>query len=119
MVIYEGRIESVKIEKKNVFPYIEDTRKCSITLQARIKDTWYPSTAYYIFGPDMSEMDACNIAENRAKIEIMQKIIPETLKGEKNLECDLTNVKYSCKLVYINAYMHNIGEQKIKMEVCE
>ena len=45
--------------------------------------------------PDMSQMDACGLAENRAKVKVMREIIPETLKSEKNLKCTLTNIRQS------------------------
>ena len=69
----------------------------------------------YMFGPDMSQMDACNHAEDRAKKGIMREIIPETLKSEKSLNCLLTNVKKSCKVIYMNT---NIGKIKF-MESCD
>jgi hypothetical protein len=90
-----------------------------MNIEARIKGKWYPSTANYIFGPDMSEADACSLAENRAKTKVMRTIIPETLKSEKNLKCDLTSPKKSCKVVYINALVGEFGQQKIRMISCD
>ena len=118
-IIYEGHIESVKLVKKEVLPYVEDTRKCTMSIEARIKGEWYPSNASYVFGPDMSQMDACGLAENRAKVKVMREIIPETLKSEKNLKCTLTNVKNSCKVVYMNVVMTDFGLQRVRMESCE
>jgi hypothetical protein len=118
-VVYEGSIESVRVIKKDVKNYVEDTRKCTMNIEARIKGKWYPSTANYIFGPDMSEADACSLAENRAKTKVMRTIIPETLKSEKNLKCDLTSPKKSCKVVYINALVGEFGQQKIRMISCD
>ena len=45
----------------------------------------------------------------------MNKVIPETLKSEKNLKCALTNIRKSCKVVYMNT---SIGKVKF-MESCE
>ena len=118
-VIYEGSIESVRVVKKDVKNYVEDTRKCTMNIEARIKGKWYSSTGNYIFGPDMSEIDACSLAENRAKTKVMRTIIPETLKSEKNLKCDLTSPKKSCKVVYINALVGEFGQQKIRMISCD
>ena len=72
-----------------------------------------------MFGPDMSQKDACEHAENRAKIKVMRTVIPETLKSEKNLKCDLTSPKKSCKVVYINALVGEFGQQRIRMLSCE
>ena len=117
-VIYEGKLESVRLIKKDISTHVEDTRKCTMSIEARVKGRWYPSKASYIFGPDMSQMDACGLAENRAKIKVMREVIPETLKGEKNLKCTLTNVKNSCRIVYMNVVMTDFGKQRIRMESC-
>ena len=116
---FVGHIESTKIESKKVFPYVDDTRKCRIKLQSRIDGQWYPASADYIFGPDMSESDACRQAETRAKRKIMNEILPETMDSQRNLSCDLTSAKKSCKIVYMNVLMPVIGEQKVRMESCE
>ena len=118
-VIYEGKLESVRLIKKDISTHVEDTRKCTMSIEARVKGKWYPSKASYIFGPDMSQMDACGLAENRAKIKVMREVIPETLKGEKNLKCTLTNVKNSCRIVYMNVVMTDFGKQRIRMESCD
>jgi hypothetical protein len=118
-LIYEGSIESVRVVKKDVQKYVEDTRKCTMRLESRVNGKWYPSTGEYIFGPDMSEVDACERAENRAKIKVMRTIIPETLKSEKNLKCDLTSPKKSCKVVYINALVGEFGQQQVRILSCD
>ena len=117
-IIYEGSIESIRVIKKDVKKYVEDTRKCSMNIEALIKSKWYPSTGSYIFGPDMSEIDACSLAENRAKTKVMRAIIPETLKSEKNLKCDLTSPKKSCRVVLIDAEVSGFGKQKVRILSC-
>jgi|TARA_B100001964_G_scaffold9334_1_gene9909 hypothetical protein len=116
-VIYEGKIESVRLIKKDIQSNakIKDVLKCVISIEARIKGKWYPSRGEYLFGPDMSQKDACDLAENRAKVKVMREIIPETLKSEKNLKCNLTKVRQGCKVVYMNT---SIGKVKF-MESCE
>ena len=118
-VVYEGNIESVRVIKKDVKEYVEDTRKCSMNIEALIKSKWYPSTGSYIFGPDMSEIDACSLAENRAKTKVMRAIIPETLKSEKNLKCDLTSPKKSCRVVLIDAEVSGFGKHKVRILSCD
>ena len=90
-IIYEGHIESVRLVSKSVetIPKIKDIRKCMVSIEARVDDKWYPSKGEYMFGPDMSQMDACTHAEDRAKKQVMREKIPETLKSEKNLNCSL------------------------------
>jgi hypothetical protein len=78
-----------------------------------------PSNTKLCLSSDMSQMDACELAENRAKIKVMREVIPETLKGEKNLKCNLTKVKNSCRIVYMNVVMTDFGKQRIRMESCD
>lgn len=121
-IIFQGSIESVRIVKQTVFPYIEDTRKCRIKIDARIKRKWYPSSGEYVFGPDMSETEACSKAENRAKLSIMREVIPETLKSKRELNCskkDLTKSKSSCTIAYMDVLIRGQGKQKLKMEMCK
>ena len=118
-VVYEGKLESVRLIKKDISTHLEDTRKCTMSIEARVKGKWYPSKASYIFGPDMSQMDACGLAENRAKVKVMREVIPETLTGEKNLKCSLTNVKNSCRIVYMNVVMTDFGKQRVRMVSCD
>ena len=118
-VIYEGKLESVRLIKKDISQYVEDTRKCSMSIEARVKGKWYPSKGSYIFGPDMSQMDACGLAENRAKVKVMREIIPETLKSEKNLKCTLTNIRQSCKFIYMDVVMADFGQQRVRMKSCD
>ena len=96
-------------------PKVKDIRNCKVSIEARVDGEWYPSKGEYMFGPDMSQMDACNYAEDRAKKGIMREIIPETLKSEKSLNCHLTNIKKSCKVIYMNT---SIGKVKF-MESCK
>ena len=116
-IIYEGKIESVKLVSKSVekVPKVKDIRKCMVSIEARVDGAWHPSKGEYMFGPDMSQVNACTHAEDRAKKKVMREIIPETMTSEKNLNCALTNPKKSCKVIYMNT---NIGKIKF-MENCE
>ena len=90
-----------------------------MSIEARVKGKWYPSKGSYIFGPDISQMDACGLPENRAKVKVMREIIPETLKGEKNLKCTLTNIRQSCKFIYMDVVMADFGQQRVRMKSCD
>ena len=116
-IIYQGKIESVKLVSKSVdkIPKVKNIQNCKVSIEARVDGKWYPSKGEYMFGPDMSQMDACAHAEDRAKKGIMRKIIPETLKSEKSLNCDLTKSMKQCKVIYMNT---SIGKVKF-MESCE
>ena len=120
-VIYEGKIESVRLINKKIQsnPKVKDVLKCVVSIEARVKGKWHPSKGEYMFGPDMSQKDACDLAENRAKVKVMREIIPETLKSEKNLKCNLTKVKNSCRIVYMNVVMTDFGKQRVRMVSCD
>ena len=94
-IIYEGKIESVRLVSKSVekVPKVKDIRKCMVSIEARVDGAWHPSKGEYMFGPDMSQMDACTHAEDRAKKGIMREIIPETLKSEKKVKLSLDKCK--------------------------
>ena len=116
-IVYQGNIESIRVVSKDIQsnPSIKDIRKCVMSIEARVDGKWYPSKGEYMFGPDMSQVDACTHAEDRAKKKVMREIIPETMTSEKNLKCDLTSSKKSCKVIYMNT---SIGKVKF-MESCE
>ena len=116
-ITYKGSIESVRLISKDIQanPKIKDIRKCVVDIEARVDGKWHPSKGEYMFGPDMSQVDACTHAESRAKKKVMREIIPETMTSEKNLKCDLTSSKKSCKVVYMNT---SIGKVKF-METCD
>ena len=120
-VVYKGQLESVRLIKKTIQanPQIKDVLKCVMSIEARVKGKWYPSKGSYIFGPDMSQMDACGLAENRAKVKVMREVIPETLTGEKNLKCTLTNIRQSCKFIYMDVVMADFGQQRVRMKSCD
>ena len=118
-VQFEGNIESVSLIDKKVYPYVEDTRICTMHIESRIKGEWYPSKAKYIFGSEMSEDTACSLAENRAKVKVMREKLPEKLTSKRNLSCDLTTVRNSCKVIYMNVEMPVLGTQRVKLKTCE
>ena len=67
----------------------------------------------------MSEKDACNHAEHRAKIKVMNERIPILLRSEKNVKCTLTKPKKSCRVIYMNATVADFGKQKVRLISCD
>jgi len=45
--------------------------------------------------------------------------MPETVKSEKNLNCNLTKPKSSCKVIYMNAVIGEFGQQRVRMNSCD
>ena len=60
---YIYTIQNTKDFKKEVFPYVDDTRKCVITMWVTIEDKTYPAQGSYVFWLDMTENQACEFAE--------------------------------------------------------
>ena len=88
-------------------------------IESRIEGEWYSSRAKYIFGSNVSEDEACSHAESRAKSIVIKEHIPETIRSKRNLSCDLTEVRKSCKIIYMNVEMPVLGTQRVKLKTCE
>ncbi len=84
---YLFTIQNTKEFKKEVFPYVEDTRKCVISMWVTIKDKTYPAQGDYVFGPDMSETQACEFAEKKAKEQVIREVSPVKLSSNTDLSC--------------------------------
>ena len=84
---YIYTIQNTKNFKKEVFPYVDDTRKCVISMWVTIKDKTYPAQGSYVFGPDMSEMQACEFAEKKAKEQVIREVSPVKLSSNTDLSC--------------------------------
>ena len=84
---YIYTIQNTKDFKKEVFPYVDDTRKCVISMWVTIKDKTYPAQGSYVFGPDMSEMQACEFAEKKAKEQVIREVSPVKLSSNTDLSC--------------------------------
>lgn len=119
-IVYQGNLESVRLIDKKITKHVEDTNKCTVKIEGRVDGKWYPAEDSYVYGPDVSQQHACDFAENRAKKSILRQFVPETIKSEKNLKCDLTSHKKSCKVIFINASIAGVeSQQRIRMLSCE
>ena len=80
-------IEKTENIERNVFPYVEDTRKCVMTMNVTINGQTYPAEGSYVFGPDMTENDACDSAVVNAKKSIISEVSPEVLSAKTEMNC--------------------------------
>ena len=78
--------KTFNIDKK-VFPYVEDTRKCIMSMDVTIDGTTYPTEGAYVFGPDMTENDACEQATVKAKKKVIGEVSPEVLTAKTEMNC--------------------------------
>jgi len=81
------QIEKTENIKRDVFPYVENTRKCVMSMDVIINGQTYPTEGDYIFGPDMTENDACDNATVNAKKSIISEVSPEVLTAKTNMNC--------------------------------
>lgn len=85
---FTKQIDKSDIIDRQVFPYVDDTRKCIMTLNVVIDGISYPSKGEFVFGPDMSENKACENATVRAKTSIIQQVSPEILSAATDMKCE-------------------------------
>jgi hypothetical protein len=83
------QIEKTSNIDKKVFPYVEDTRKCMMTMDVTINGQTYPAEGSYVFGPDMSENDACDNATVNAKKSVISEVSPEILSATTEMNCSI------------------------------
>ena len=81
------QIEKTSNIDKKVFPYVDDTRKCVMTMDITIEGTTYPTEGNYVFGPDMTENDACEQATIKAKKKVIGEVSPEVLTARTEMNC--------------------------------
>lgn len=81
------QIEKTTDIERNVFPYVEDTRKCVMTMNVTIDGQTYPAEGTYVFGPDMTENNACENATVNAKKSIISQVSPEVLSATTEMNC--------------------------------
>ena len=81
------QIEKTSNIDKKVFPYVEDTRKCVMTMDVTIDGQTYPAEGSYVFGPDMTENNACDSATVNAKKSVISKVSPEILSAKTEMNC--------------------------------
>ena len=86
------QIEKTSNIDKKVFPYVEDTRKCVMTMDVTIDGQTYPAEGSYVFGPDMSENDACENATVNAKKSIISEVSPEILSAKTEMNCSTKDI---------------------------
>jgi len=96
---FEGVISKSQNYDKKTYPHIEDTRKCVVNLDVEIENKWHPTSGSYIFGPDVSENEACKNAEMVAKENILRTTVPEKLNKKMEQNCKVSVGEVSSKPV--------------------
>jgi hypothetical protein len=83
----EGKIEGVRNLTSRSQPHTGKYRICVAEMDVKVKGTWQSTKATYLFGPDMTENDACERATAVAKLEVLKTKVPEKLASSQLMEC--------------------------------
>jgi len=105
---WKHEIQNTSNIQRNVSPYVENTRKCEMTMDVTIKGKTYPASGNYIFGPDMTENDACDQATIKAKKEIITIVSPEILTAKTQMNCSQKSKKLALQTTQV-ATIQNSG----------
>ena len=62
-----------------------------MSMDITIDGTTYPTEGSYIFGPDMTENDACEQAIIKAKKQVISEVSPEVLTAKTEMNCTTKN----------------------------
>ena len=84
---YQKEIQSIKNFNKEVKDHTNNTRQCNVNMSIKVDGKWYDAEGSYIYGPNLSENEGCNKADERAKEDVLRLVAPEIVTGQKYLNC--------------------------------
>ena len=90
---YDGEITNVTSYVERVENHVADTRICKVQFNAKVKHTTYFTQASYVFGPDMSQNDACNQAAIKAKQDVLRSAASEVISARVNTQCRTNTIE--------------------------
>ena len=107
----------IKDYTQKVEDHTNNTRRCTVNMSINIDGKWYDAEGSYIFGPSLSQNEACKKADDRAKEDVLRLAAPEVVTGQKYLNChsgyrtvDLVPEKEDnkiCSKVFFDALIDN------------
>jgi hypothetical protein len=71
----------------------------------------------YLFGPETSDNDACELARNKAKSLALSQVVGEKVSSEEQLICNLNNSDYYCEANNITWSMIDGDIRSIRNEI--
>jgi len=83
-----GTIEQTRNYEYETAKYTDDKHICAVKIDAKIGGKWIKTHDFYVFGPEMSQNEACNKAKDKAKVKALEKYVPQQITS---------NVKQHCK----------------------
>jgi len=88
-----GRIEKIHVDNKQIVRVNNEIGKCVVNIQGYDGVRWYPGKAEYWFTPDLSANQACDKAQERAKVQIIQSVFPHQVDATTSLTCKMKDGK--------------------------
>jgi len=82
-----GTIDGIRNYNSEVADYAEDKRVCAVKFDAKVGKKWYETKNFYVFGPDMSQTEACNKAKDKAKIAVLEQHAPQLVTSNVEHVC--------------------------------
>jgi hypothetical protein len=83
-----GNIDAIRNYEHKVADYAEEKRICAVSFDAKIGENWVKTKNFYVFGPNMSQNEACNKAKDKAKVSALQENAPQVINNEVEHICD-------------------------------
>jgi len=83
-----GKIDAIRDFEYKVADYAEEKRICAVSFDAKIDKNWVKTKNFYVFGPEMSQNEACDKAKDKAKVSALQDNTPQVINNEIEHICD-------------------------------
>ena len=96
-----GTITATRNYKSATADYSENHRVCVVKFDANIDGKWQKAHANYIFGPNLSQNDACEKAKEKAKVKVLEKHAPVVINSNTQNKC-VETLRSKPKVVYVD-----------------
>ena len=83
-----GTIDAIWEYDYKVADYAEEKRICAVSFDAKIGKNWVKTSNFYVFGPEMSQNEACNKAKDKAKVSALEDNSPQVVNNKVEHICD-------------------------------
>ena len=83
-----GTIEQTRNYEYETAQYTEEKRVCAVKLDVKIGKKWVKTRDFYVFGPDMSQTEACNKAKDKAKLQALELHAPQIVTSNVEHYCE-------------------------------
>jgi len=82
-----GTIEQIRNYKYETAQYTDDKRVCAVQIDVKIGGKWIKTQDFYVFGPEMSQNEACLKAKDKAKVKALEEYVPQVVTSNTNQHC--------------------------------